>query len=88
MVMSVMVKVIVESVGRVRVPKRMNGGHFPFKNVCCRFWTFIGFFLDMIPKKLQYNFPKMRGGGGVEGRLELFRKFIRFDVATLSLIGQ
>ena len=66
LVMSVMVKVIVESVGRVRVPKRMNGGHFPFKNVCCRFWTFIGFFLDMIPKKLQYNFPKMRewvGGG-------------------------
>ena len=28
-------------------------------------------------KNLQHNFPKMRGGG-VEGRLELFRKFIRF----------
>ena len=27
-------------------------------------------------KKLQHNFPKMRGG--VKGRLELFRKFIRF----------
>ena len=66
MVMSVMVKVIVESVGRVRVPKRMNWGHFPFKNVCCKFWTFIGFFLDMIPKKLQYNFPK-RGSGLVGG---------------------
>ena len=28
-------------------------------------------------KKLQHNFPKMRGGG-IKGRLELFRKFIRF----------
>ena len=28
-------------------------------------------------KNLQYDFPKMRGGG-VKGRLELFRKFIRF----------
>ena len=27
-------------------------------------------------KNLQHNFPKMRGG--VQGRLELFRKFIRF----------
>ena len=29
-------------------------------------------------KKLQHNFPKMTGGRGVKGRLELFRKFIRF----------
>ena len=29
-------------------------------------------------KNLQHNFPKMRGGRGVKGRLELFRKFIRF----------
>ena len=28
-------------------------------------------------KNLQHNFPKM-SGGGVKGRLELFRKFIRF----------
>ena len=34
-------------------------------------------------KNLQHNFPKMRGGGGgVKGRLELFRKFIRFGLAT------
>ena len=32
-------------------------------------------------KKLQYNFPQMRGG--VEGRLEFFRKFLRFGSRTL-----
>ena len=32
-------------------------------------------------KKLQYDFPKMGGGGRVKGRLELFRKFIRFGCA-------
>ena len=32
-------------------------------------------------KNLQHNFLKMRGG--VKGRLELFRKFIRFGVARL-----
>ena len=36
-----------------------------------------------IIKKLQYNFPKMRGG--VEGRLDFFRKFIRFGSVTLPL---
>ena len=28
-------------------------------------------FFGRFPKKIQYNFPKMRGGG-VEGRLEFF----------------
>ena len=32
-------------------------------------------------KNLQHNFPKMRGG--VKGRLELFRKFIRFGRGKL-----
>ena len=31
-------------------------------------------------KNLQYDFPKIRGWG-VKGRLELFRKFIRFGNA-------
>ena len=36
-------------------------------------------FVAILSRNLQYNFPKMRGGrGGVKGRLELFRKFIRF----------
>ena len=35
-------------------------------------------------KKLQYDFPKMMGGG-VKGRLELFRKFIRFGRVKLPL---
>ena len=35
-------------------------------------------------KKLQHNFLKMRGGG-VEGRLEFFRKFIRFGTLTRPL---
>ena len=34
-------------------------------------------------KNLQHNFPKMRGGGGVKGHLELFRKFIRFGRGKL-----
>ena len=34
-------------------------------------------------KSLQHNFPKMRGG--VQGRLELFRKFIRFGRGKLPL---
>ena len=32
-------------------------------------------------RKLQYDFLKMRGG--VKGRLEFFRKFIRFGSRTL-----
>ena len=31
-----------------------------------------------VPKKLQYDFPKMRGEG-IKGRLELFRIFISFN---------
>ena len=41
-----------------------------------------------IIKKAQYDFPKMRGGGGVKGRLELFQKFIRFGMAALPLRSQ
>ena len=37
-------------------------------------------------KNLQHNFPKMRGGVGVKGRLELFRKFIRFGRGRLSIV--
>ena len=43
------------------------------------------YFVHEFRKKLQYDFPKMRGGG-VKGRLELFRKFIRFGVARLPLL--
>ena len=39
------------------------GGHFQSKNLYCRFWTFIKVFFGCFPKKLQYDFPKMRGGG-------------------------
>ena len=35
--------------------------------------------MSMKFEKVQCDFPKMRGGG--KGRLELFRKFIRFDGA-------
>ena len=36
-------------------------------------------------KNLQHNFPKMRRGRGVKGRLELFRKVIRFGDVRHSL---
>ena len=38
-------------------------------------------------KNPQHDFPKMRGGG-VKGRLELFRKFIRFGMGMLPLATQ
>ena len=38
-------------------------------------------------KNLQHNFPKMRGGRGVKGRLELFRKFTRFGSISLLWSG-
>ena len=37
-------------------------------------------------KKLQHNFPKMSGGGGAKGHLELFRKFIRFGRGMRPLV--
>ena len=42
---------------------------------------YIGIFWTFFEKKLQYNFPKMRGGG-VKGHLEFFRKFIDFGTLT------
>ena len=45
--------------------------------------TFEGFVATS--KNLQHNFPKMRGG--VKGRLELFRKFIRFGGGRLPLVS-
>ena len=64
--------------GRLPLPKRMNfrksskrgGGHFQSKNLYCKIWTFKQVYVTMKLiqsvarlKKLQYNFPKMRGGG-------------------------
>ena len=40
-------------------------------------------FVAFLSQNLQYNFPKMRGG--VKGRLEFFRKFIRFRSLTRPL---
>ena len=50
-----------------------GGGHFQSKNLCCKIWTFKQGYLTMKTatfegfvaslKNLQYNFPKMRGGG-------------------------
>ena len=41
-------------------------------------------FVTILSRKAQYNFPKMRGGA--KGRLELFRKFIRFGRGMLPLV--
>ena len=40
-------------------------------------------FVAFLSQNLQYNFPKTRGG--VKGRLELFRKNIRFGVFSRPL---
>ena len=47
--------------------------------------SFEGFVASL--KNLQYNFPKMRGRGGVKGCLELFRKFIYFGRGRRPLCG-
>ena len=47
---------------------------------------YIGFFSNLFRKKLQHNFPKMRGGG-VKGRLEIFQNFISFGSLTRPLVG-
>ena len=43
----------------------------------------IRIFVAILSRNPQYDFPKMRGG--VKGRLELFRKFIRFGDAVCPL---
>ena len=48
-----------------------GGVIFESKDLCCRFWTFLS---------MKLKTCNMRGG--VKGRLELFRKFIRFGDAT------
>ena len=74
--------------GRIATPKRMNfrksseGVIFNPKNNFADFCHYRRYFGHEFRKKLQYDFPKMKGGG-VKGRLELFRKFIRFGVARL-----
>ena len=67
-------------------PLTPQNGPYLWKSCAC-----ISYYLAIIPpciyatisiiNKLQYNFLKMRGG--VKGRLEFFRKFIRFGCRTL-----
>ena len=76
--------------GQVTVPKRMNfqksskgggmGGHFNPKTYIADFGPLNKIFWPWnLKKKLQFDFPKMRG---VKGRLEFSRKFIRFGTVT------
>ena len=58
-----------------------RGGHFRSKNFYFRFWTFKEVFFWTIPKK-NCNRIFQKWGGGVKGRLELFRKFILFGTMT------
>ena len=47
--------------------------------------VFLIFIITVIMSpELRHDFPKMRGGG-VKGRLELFRKFIHFGLVTRPL---
>ena len=56
---------------RVTRPNQMNfrkkiqrgDGHFQSKNLYWKFWTSIEGFFRTFSKKMQYNFPKIRGGG-------------------------
>ena len=55
------------------------------KNYVADFCHYRRYFGHEFQKKLQHNFPKM-SGGAVKGRLELFRKFIRFGRGRRPLI--
>ena len=72
-------------------PKRMffrksskrGGGSFPIQKFILQIFAIINGTLVMNSgKNLQYNFPKTRGGRGVKGHLELFRKNIRFGISN------
>ena len=62
--------------------KSSKGGwafsHFQSKNLYGRFWTFKQDFLSIQFEKKKFQ----KSGGEVKGRSELFRKFVRFGVAT------
>ena len=73
------------------IPKRINfrksseggGGISNPKNFIADFCHYRRYLGHEFQKKLQYDFPKMRGG--IKGRSELFQKFIRFGDARLPL---
>ena len=68
-----------------KVPKGGGGGHFQSKNLYWRFWAFIqGFIAGFSEKNCNLIFRKW-GEGGIKGRLEFYRKFIRFGTATRPL---
>ena len=85
-----------ESIREAKVPKKRGGGSFLIQKVILQISLYTEDIFDSksvpnkmrrrrrhsIPKKLQYDFPKMRGG--VKGCLELFRKFIRFGDAICA----
>ena len=59
---------------------RKGGGHFRSEKFHCKFSAGA----TGLRKKSQYIFRKR--GGGVKGRLEIFRKFIHFGVDRLPLL--
>ena len=60
------------------------GSHFQSKNLYCRFMPLKTVLRSCIPEKIR-NMIFQKWGGGVKGRLELFRKFIRFGDAICPL---
>ena len=57
----------------------MGGGSFPIRKIMLRFFGKGKALRAPISRtKAQHFFPKIGWGGGVRGRLEVFRKFIEF----------
>ena len=57
--------------------------HFRSKNLCCKFWTFNAeLFWAVFWKKNLNTILRIWGGGG-QGRLEIFRKFVAWPVPLL-----
>ena len=64
--------------------KFRGGGSFPIQKFMLQIFAIIkGTSVMNFGTNPQHDFPKMRGG--IKGRLELFRKFIRFGRAKLPL---
>ena len=66
----------------------MGGGSFPIRKIMLRFFGKGKALRAPISRtKAQHFFPKIGWGGGVRGRLEVFRKFIEFGTDSLPLLG-
>ena len=65
---------------------RGGGGSSPIQKISLQIYASYRIFTNFRKKKAQCNSQKWGGGGEVKGRLEFFRKFLRFGSRTLPVV--